>query len=195
MTDPTDQDAELTGTGWLAGPYASFEIVDGVIFDTNLFYGGSSNDIDTLFFDGSFDTSRWMWSASLAGQWKADETTTITPRLRTVYLSEEVDDYSVGNATGDKLILPGFTTEQFRISVGADLEKQVLLENGLMLKPSLGFTAGAASLDNQGLFGSVTTGLALSDGLNWEVDAKLLFNLESEGQVGVGGKLGGNLRF
>lgn len=195
MKDPTDQDAELTGTGWLAGPYASVEIVEGVIFDTNIFYGGSSNDIDTLFFDGSFDTSRWMWSASLAGQWRADETTTITPRLRTVYLSEEVDGYSVGNATGDKLILPGFTTEQFRISVGADLEKQVLLESGLVLKPSLGFTAGAASLDNQGLFGSVTTGLALSDGLNWELDAKLLFNLESEGQTGVGGKLGGNLRF
>jgi hypothetical protein len=195
MTDPTDQDAELTGTGWLAGPYASFEVVEGVIFDTNLLYGGSSNDIDTLFFDGSFETSRWMWSASLAGTWKADETTTITPRLRTVYLSEDVDDYTVGNDTGDKLILPGFTTEQFRISVGADLEKQVLLESGLVLKPSLGFTAGAASLDNQGLFGSVTTGLALSDGLNWELDAKLLFNLESEGQVGVGGKLGGNMRF
>ena len=31
--------------------------------------------------------------------------------------------------------------------------------------------------------------------MNWEIDAKLLFNLDTEGQVGVGGKLGGNLRF
>ncbi|MDQ8698722.1 cadherin-like beta sandwich domain-containing protein [Hyphomicrobium sp. LHD-15] len=194
MTDPTDQEAELVGTGWLAGPYASFEIGEGVFFDTNLLYGGSSNDIDTLFFDGSFDTSRWMWTAKIAGQWNLDDVT-ITPRLKAVYLSEEVDDYTVGNDNGDKLILPGFTTEQFRISVGADLEKQVLLESGLVLKPSLGFTAGAASLDNEGLFGALTTGLALSDNMSWEIDAKLLFNLETEGQVGVGGKLGGNLRF
>ena len=194
MTDPTDQEAELVGTGWLAGPYASFEIGEGVFFDTNLLYGGSSNDIDTLFFDGSFDTSRWMWTAKIAGQWNFEDVT-ITPRLKAVYLSEEVDGYLVGNDTGDKLILPGFTTEQFRISVGADLEKQVLLESGLVLKPSLGFTAGAASLDNEGIFGALTTGLALSDNMSWEIDAKLLFNLETEGQVGVGGKLGGNLRF
>ena len=60
MTDPTDEDAELTGNGWLAGPYASVEIGDGVFLDGSLLYGGSDNDIDTAFFDGSFDTTRWM---------------------------------------------------------------------------------------------------------------------------------------
>jgi hypothetical protein len=195
MVDPTDDEAELKGDGWLAGPYASIEILRGVFFDTNLLYGGSSNDIDTAFFDGSFDTDRWMWSAKIAGQWQADQTTTITPKLRTVYLSEEVEDYGVANAQGDQLIMRGFTEEQFRVSVGADFEKQYLLESGLLLTPSLGFTAGVAALDNSGLFGSVTTGIALSDGMNWELDAALLFNLESDDQVGTGGKLGGTVRF
>ncbi len=53
MTDPTDEDAELKGNGWVAGPYASFEIGKGVFLDANLLYGGSSNDIDTGIFHGA----------------------------------------------------------------------------------------------------------------------------------------------
>ena len=195
MTDPTDEDAELKGTGWLAGPYASLEIGSGVFFDTSLLYGGSSNDIDTTFFDGSFDTTRWMWSAKISGEWSLDEVTTLTPRLRTVYLSEEVEDYGVGNATGDRLLLPGFTMEQFRVSVGADFERRYLAEDGLLLTPRIGATAGIASLDNSGVFGSVTAGLALSDGFNWDLDASVLFGFENDGELGIGGKLGGSLRF
>ncbi|WP_348648908.1 hypothetical protein [Rhizobium sp. P38BS-XIX] len=36
MTDPTDQDAELTGNGWLAGPYASLELGKGVFWNGSL---------------------------------------------------------------------------------------------------------------------------------------------------------------
>ncbi|WP_439541629.1 cadherin-like beta sandwich domain-containing protein [Hyphomicrobium sp.] len=195
MTDPTSAGTELSGNGWLAGPYVSLEIGRGVFFDTSLLYGGSSNDIDTAFFDGSFETARWMWSGEVSGQWSIDDGTTVTPRLRALYLNEQADGYDVADGIGGVILLDGFTQEQLRFSVGADVERQVLLENGLVLTPSLGITAGVASLDNSGLFGSLSTGLRLSDGMSWDVEGALLFSLEGDGEIATGGKLGGSVRF
>ncbi|NLS01744.1 autotransporter domain-containing protein, partial [Rhizobium sp. P38BS-XIX] len=81
MTDPTDQDAELTGNGWLAGPYASLELGKGVFWNGSLRYGGSNNTINTQFWDGGFKTTRWMADTSIEGQWNLDEATTISPKL------------------------------------------------------------------------------------------------------------------
>lgn len=40
MSDPTKDEPRLTGNGWMAGPYASFEIGNGVFWDARLLYGG-----------------------------------------------------------------------------------------------------------------------------------------------------------
>ncbi|SDN97211.1 autotransporter domain-containing protein [Ensifer sp. YR511] len=96
MTDPTDEDAELTGKGWLAGPNASLEIGKGVFWDTSLLYGGSANDIDT---------TRWMVDTAINGQWNLDQATVLTPKLRAVYFSETVDEYTVRNGAGDKITI------------------------------------------------------------------------------------------
>src|SRR5690606_36080171 len=85
MTDPTDEDAEITGNGWMAGPYASVELGRGVFRDTSLLIGGSSNDIDTLLWDGSFDTRRLMFDTSIKGKWDIGNGIVLTPAVRAVY--------------------------------------------------------------------------------------------------------------
>lgn len=195
MTDATDADAMLKGRGWLVGPYGSIEIGKGVLFDTSLLYGGSSNDIDTRFFDGKFSTRRWMWDSSITGQWNLDDMTVLTPRLRAVYLNETVEDYSVQNGAGGTLELDGFIAEQFRISLGAELERRFVLENGLSLTPKIGVAGGFAGLDGNGAFGSVETGLSLSNGSGWVIDAGVLLNIEGDGQTSAGAKLGLSTRF
>lgn len=195
MTDPTDEDAELTGNGWLAGPYASFEIVQGVFLDANLLYGGSSNDIDTGIFRGSFDTSRWMADVKLTGEWQLDDSTVLLPKLRAVYFNEETDDYTVRNALGETIDLRGFIEEQARFSVGFDVERTLELENGLMLSPTVGADVGFASLDGEGLFGRVSAGLALSNNDNWDLDFSLLFNIEGDGSKSAGAKIGARVSF
>ncbi|WP_158556155.1 fibronectin type III domain-containing protein [Ensifer sp. M14] len=195
MTDPTDADAELTGNGWLTGPYASFELGSGVFLDTSLLYGGSWNDVDTEHFDGSFDTHRVMWDSKLQGQWQLGDATVLTPALRAVLLNETVDDYSVSNGDGTKVDLKGFAQEQLRFSVGAELERAYRLESGLLLTPRLGGTAGFATLDNSGAFGAVSAGLNLSNDLNWDFDFSLLYGIESDGEQAVGAKAGAHLRF
>jgi hypothetical protein len=188
MNNPTDQDAELTGNGWLAGPYASLEIAQGVFLDASLLYGGSNNTIDTTFFDGTFDTTRWMFDASISGDWKIDEVTTLTPRLRTVYLSETVSAYTVSNGAGTSLIIDGFTEDQFRASLGAELKRQFTLENGLKLTPKVGATVGATTLSGAGLFGALSAGLNLADMGGWMLDTEVLLNLDNQGAKSAGAK-------
>ncbi|WP_137934850.1 Ig-like domain repeat protein [Mesorhizobium comanense] len=195
MTDPTDEDAKLTGNGWLAGPYASFEIGKGVFWDTSLLYGGSANAIDTAFWDGSFDTRRWMVDTSVAGRWQLDGDTVLTPRLRALYFSERVDDYSVKNATGDTVSLEGFDEEQFRVSLGAEVARSFLLENDMVLAPKLGLTGGFSGLDGSGAFGSISAGLSLQTQNAWTIDLGLLLNIEGDGQKSVGAKAGVNNKF
>ncbi|SFH02915.1 Putative Ig domain-containing protein [Ensifer sp. OV372] len=194
-SDPTDEDAELTGNGWLAGPYASFEIGQGVFLDANLLYGGSSNDIDTGIFTGTFDTTRWMADVKLTGEWQLDEITVLTPKLRAVYFNEEVDDYTARNALGETIDLKGFIEEQARFSIGLDVERTLELENGLILSPTVGADVGFASLDGEGLFGRVSAGLALSNNDNWGLDFSLLFNIEGDGSQAAGAKVGARVRF
>ncbi|WP_343315725.1 putative Ig domain-containing protein [Brucella sp. BE17] len=195
MTDPTDKDAELKGNGWLAGPYASFEIGRGVFWDTSLLYGGSSNSIDTAFWDGSFDTTRWLFDTSIKGQWNLDETTTLVPKLRAVYFSEKVDDYAVENDNGDTIDMRGFTEEQFRVSFGAEITRQFKLENHAVLRPKLGLTGGFSGLDGSGAFGQVSAGFALQTENAWNIDVGLLFNIEGDGETSAGAKMGVGARF
>ncbi|OCP15639.1 putative Ig domain-containing protein [Ensifer sp. LC163] len=195
MSDPTDEDAELTGNGWLAGPYASFEIGKGVFLDTSLLYGGSWNDIDTAFFDGSFDTTRWLWDTKLQGQWLIDEETILTPKLRAVFFNEKVDDYAVSNGTGGTVSLEGFTEQQWRLSAGAEIERRYELESGLTLTPRMGASVGFAALDNSGAFGALSAGIDLSNDINWNLDAALLVNIEEDGEQSAGGRVGVSVRF
>ncbi|MGE7370694.1 IPT/TIG domain-containing protein [Neorhizobium sp. NPDC001467] len=195
MTDPADEDAELTGNGWFAGPYLSMEIANGIFFDTSLLYGGSWNDIDTPFFEGKFDTTRWMFDGSIKGEWYLDEATVVTPKLRAVYLTETVKDYAVSNDAGDRLLLEGFSMEQLRASIGAEVERRIVLSNGMVLTPSLGATVGFAGLDGEGTFATVTAGVSLQTEAAWMFDVAVLFDIEGEGDVSVGARARVSARF
>lgn len=195
MTDPTKDDAEIRGTGWLAGPYTSLELMQGIFFNTSLLYGGSDNDIDTAFFDGSFDSTRWMWDSSITGQWDVDEDTILTPKLRAVYLNEDVDDYGVRNDAGGELGLEGFALEQFRVSLGAEIERQFTMENDVTLKPRVGAAAGYSGLDGSGMFGSVLAGVSLQANEAWVIDAMLRATVEGDGEAYVSARVGVGGRF
>ncbi|RDL47479.1 hypothetical protein BLJAPNOD_06319 [Ensifer sp. M14] len=194
-TDPTDTDAELTGNGWLAGPYASLELGKGVFWNASFLYGGSSNDIDTQFWDGTFDTQRWMADTSIEGQWYLDENTVLTPKLRTVYFSEEVEDYAVKNGAGDTLTIDGFNEEQFRVSLGAEISRSFTLQNGSVVTPTVGVTGGYSGLDGSGAFGSIEAGLSLETAELWMLDLSLLFNIEGEGERSAGARVGASKAF
>lgn len=195
MTDPTDEDAELKGNGWLAGPYASVEIGKGVFWNASLLYGGSSNDIDTLFWDGSFETRRLMADTSIEGEWDIGNETMLSPKLRAVYFSEDVEDYTVKNDAGDAIDIDGFNEEQLRVSLGAEIARSFALDNGTKLTPKLGLTGGFSGLDGSGAFANVKAGLSLQTADFWILDASLLFSIEGDGETSVGTRVGASKAF
>ncbi|WP_179783920.1 IPT/TIG domain-containing protein [Rhizobium sp. AN5] len=195
MTDPTDEDAELKGNGWLAGPYASFEIGKGVFWNASLLYGGSSNSIDTQFWDGTFTTRRWMADTSIDGQLDLGGDTTLRPKLRVVYFSEDVKDYAVKNSMGDTVNIDGFNTEQFRVSLGAEIARSFTLDSEAKLAPKFGITGGFSGLDGTGAFASMRAGMSLQTADSWMLDASLLFNVEAGGEKSVGARLGARKSF
>ena len=188
MSDPTDADAKLTGNGWLAGPYASVALAENVFWDTSLRYGGSSNDIDTAFWDGEFDTTRWLIDSAVKGQWQFGQDMILTPKLRAVYFTEEVDDYTVENGAGDKLTIDGFDAEQFRLSLGAEISRSFTLEGGATLTPKFGATAGYSGLDGSGAFGSLTAGVSMRTGNDFTIDGGLMFDLSDGGDQAIGAR-------
>lgn len=190
MDDPAGEDARLTGDGWRAGPYASLELGNGVFWDTSLLYGGSANDFDSRFWDGSFDTRRWMVDTAVAGAWRLDDATTITPRLRAVYFSETVDDYTVADGLGAVVAVPGLESEQIRLSFGTDVERRFARPDGAALTPRLGFTGGYAGLDGAGLFGSLSAGLSYRTPGSWQFTGSLRLGHESGGETTLGTRLG-----
>ncbi|UDF31777.1 UNVERIFIED_ORG: cadherin-like beta sandwich domain-containing protein (plasmid) [Roseateles sp. XES5] len=189
MTDPADADAELTGNGWLAGPYASLEVGRNLFWNASLRYGGSSNDIDTAFWDGTFDTTRWMADTSLEGRWDIDEQTVLTPKLRVVYFSETVDDYAVKDASGNTIAVEGFDEEQFRVSLGAEIARSFTLESGAKVTPKLGVTGGFSALDGSGAFAALTAGVSVETADFWMLEASLLLNVAEEGETSAGGRI------
>ena len=190
MTDPTKEDATLTGNGWFVGPNASLEIGKGIFWDTSLLYGGSANSIDTEFWDGSFDATRWIFDTSISGQWNFGDVTTLTPKLRALYISETAEDYSVTNSDGDVLTIEGFTQDQLRVSLGAELARQFTLEKDRILTPKIGFTGGVTDRESNRAFGQLSAGLSLDTADNWSLDAGLLFNFSADDEKSLGVKAG-----
>jgi len=190
MDDPAGEDARLAGNGWLAGPHASLELGRGVFWDASLLYGGSSNEIDSRFWDGSFDTRRWMADTAVSGVWRLDDATKITPRLRAVYLGETVGDHAVANAAGDVVQVPGLESEQVRLSFGSDFERRFALPDGAALTPRLGFTGGYSGLDGAGLFGSLSAGLSYRTPGTLQITGSVRLGHEAGGETSIGTRLG-----
>ncbi len=195
MSDPTPGGARLSGNGWLAGPYASIEVYRNVFWDTRLFLGGSTNDIDTQFWDGGFDTTRWMADTALSGEWQLDSATTLSPTLRAVYLSEKIKDYGVRNGAGDEILMDGFIEEQFRVSGALELARLFILDNGMLLTPALELTGGYAGLGGRGAFGAAEGSLTLTDGSRWRLNAGVKVNVEGDGSTSLTAKAGAGIRF
>ena len=63
--------AEVSGDGWMAGPYLVWRFADGLIFDGSALYGHSRNTVNPLgLYEDEFNTDRWMLRANLTGEYE-----------------------------------------------------------------------------------------------------------------------------
>jgi outer membrane autotransporter protein len=139
-SDSANLKGEVEGTGWMAGPYIGIRLADNLFFDARAAYGQSDNDI-WLYDDdagkrrGSFDTDRWLASATLTGNqyigpWR------LSPQIGLAYGNEWYDDYQ--NNLGQTV--EGHDISIGRLTVAAEVGYRIDLENGTMIEPHVSLT-------------------------------------------------------
>jgi hypothetical protein len=125
----------ISSTGWLAGPYATIRLDDGLYLDLLAGAGRAANRISPngTYTDG-FDANRWLASASLTGQWEIGDLT-ISPTASLGYFQSTSDAYVDGLGVG----IPRVTGGVGQAAFGPNISYRFALGDGLMAKAMLGF--------------------------------------------------------
>jgi outer membrane autotransporter protein len=142
--DHTDEDVNnpnlkgtVEGTGWMAGPYLGLKLQESLFFDARAAWGKSSNDIDLT--DnvvgrrtGSFETDRWLATATLTGNYYYDGLR-ISPHVGVAYGNEVSDAYttSLGQNVGAADVTLG------KVTFGPEFGYRTTLENGTTVEPHI----------------------------------------------------------
>ena len=132
-----DLTGEVEGTGWMAGPYIGIKLADNLYFDARAAYGTSSNDIwlnDNAagYRTGSFDTERWLASATMTGNqyWGNFR---LSPQFSLAYGSEWYDQYN--NSIGQ--IVEGRSISIGRVNATIEAGYRFDLVDGTMIEPHI----------------------------------------------------------
>ncbi len=96
----SDANSDISGYGWLAGPYISAEIFNNMFLDGFLGYGTSWNDYDgtyeNLDLSGDFATQRIAAYLNLSGTYQSGAVL-LTPLVGVSYGKEWSDDFKIHN--------------------------------------------------------------------------------------------------
>lgn len=138
--DDPDRTGQIEGTGWLVGPYVGVKLLDSLFFDARAAWGQSDNDIwldDAAagFRIGSFETERWLATATLTGvhhygPWR------FSPQLGLAYGHESYDTYL--NSLGQTV--SGGDANIGRLTGGAEVAYRLQTWDGTIVEPMLGIT-------------------------------------------------------
>jgi hypothetical protein len=130
----------VEGTGWMAGPYVGLRLANNLYFDARTAYGTSENDIrlsddDAGYRSGSFDTDRWLATATLTGSeyfgaWR------ISPQIGLAYGREWYDDYR--NSLGQ--LVEGRDISIGRLTGAAEIGYKLDLSGGTVIEPHVSLT-------------------------------------------------------
>jgi outer membrane autotransporter protein len=85
--------SDVSGNGWMVGPYLSARVHHNIHFDLRAAWGRSSNDLTLGATTGDFDTSRWLVKGALAGNWMHDAWR-FTPSADLAYITESADSFT-----------------------------------------------------------------------------------------------------
>ena len=162
---------ETDGRGWMIGPYLATRLGKNLLFDGRTAYGQSSNTISPLgTYVDSFDTTRWLVSGTLTGDFKMSGWR-FSPHVGVSYFEETQKAYtdSIGNTITAQTVSLG------RMTFGPEVSTSFKASNGTIMSPHIGLkgiwdfdkaqtidlNTGLASGSDNDLRASVEAGLAM----------------------------------
>ena len=123
--EETDQD--LSGTGWMIGPYFSAALTDQLFLSGRMAFGQSQNDADIttsgLAMSADFETARFISVLTLTGETALDDLV-ILPEVSLGYARENQDDYTATGGDQDVWV-PGQELEYGQVTIAAEFQYPV----------------------------------------------------------------------
>jgi outer membrane autotransporter protein len=109
---------EVSGKGWMVGPYIVSRVTDKLIYDGRAAWGLSTNDISPFkTYTDEFKTNRWLLKSQFTGDFRVNDWN-VNPNLAVIYFQEDVDGYrdSLGIDISDQKVSLGRVTFGPRVS-------------------------------------------------------------------------------
>lgn len=122
------------GTGWMAGPYATFKVSENVYWQARAGWGRASNEVGAeTSLAGKFDSERKLVSTTLTGRWEYGAWM-FQPAVSVSYLEESAS--SVTGTTG--VIVPETDSRLGQAKAGPVVSYRHQTAGGLSIEPRLG---------------------------------------------------------
>ncbi|MEZ5797765.1 MAG: autotransporter domain-containing protein [Paracoccaceae bacterium] len=174
--------SEVSGTGWMIGPYATGEISPGVYASLRAAWGKSDNSafVDALGtgagFAGDFDTERMLVLGSVRGEMDLGDMR-MFPVAELAYYRETQDDYSVSDGTS-LVNVSGADFELGRFSVASMFEwsmPNVLDMPVAFARPQLNWNFFESGFDDdfETFSGALEFGIKTDSSSSWQGEVSL----------------------
>lgn len=176
--------SELSGQGWMAGPYLAGEITPSLFFTLRGAVGASRNsaEIDVYedgspFFAGDFRTRRAVLRGALYGMHELQSGMVLSPEIDLAWMRERQRDYTVSDGITN-IAVPGVNSEVGRMTLATMIEKP--FDEGRMIafaRPSVAWNftrSGPARID--ALHGSLELGFRTGTAATWNATGALRFD-------------------
>lgn len=184
--------SDVSGNGWMVGPYLSAELREGLFLAARMGWGRTANDamIDVYqngspWFAGQFDTTRSLARVALYGSHDLSGGMRIAPEVDLAWIRDRQGAYTVDDGL-TTVAVPGTVVDRRRLTLAATLERDIAGQDGRLMwfarpslfldRESLGGVARAVTA------GSLELGLRSGAGAIWQGGASLRF--DGLGQTG-----------
>ncbi|WP_282181982.1 autotransporter outer membrane beta-barrel domain-containing protein [Aliiroseovarius marinus] len=167
--------AEISGNGFMIGPYLTKRIQDNLYFDARVAWGRSSNDVSPFgTYTDTVNAERWLATAALVGDFQVGELT-VQPEARLSWFEETTDAYRDSNG----IRVAPVTTSFGSFEVGPTISRSYNVGSGGILTANLSAKSiWTYDFSNGGVAASTTRGHSgrIEIGLDYSNDDNLLIN-------------------
>ena len=123
--------SDVSGHGWMAGPYVAARLLPNLYFDGRIEWGESTNTVKPFnTFADKFTTDRWLVRADLTGNWEWDHFR-FTPSAGITYFEDDQKAYVDSNG----IAIAGHTATLGRVTFGPEFGYRFKLEDGTTAEP------------------------------------------------------------
>ena len=184
-SEGVDGYSEVSGNGWMVGPYLSAEVTEGLFFSGRVAWGQSRNSAsidvfsDNTEWRGDFGTERFLARGALYGSYELARAR-LMPQVDLAYMREKQEGYVVSDGVSE-VPVAGIEAEIGRLTFSTEIEWPVEMISGTMnafVIPRLDwdFHTSVPSDQRNQTRGSMEFGLRTTPAAGWGGEAAVRYD-------------------